>query len=617
MPSKANKPRNSQPKTKLVVKVEKKKKQRPKGKPKTVHRTTVRTLKTSLPRRNQMTQQVKSSGLTRQAQLVALNTLLPYEAPPIRIREEETSMFTMSTALAKHFNFYDIDTGDLVNKGRVCGIISGGAPVWPDLETSISIVSILDSRIYAIVPSFQDLGKGQLKLQSRTFLNPNQSASGVFEFPLTQPFPPVPNKVRLINGGEAYHLYPDDFFVLSGSSDSYGTRHPCIDFEGRRHIWIDAMSPIAVPQATTVSCQFTAVGIQLPNNAGGGGVAQNGNESTMLFCAHRINGSLEEDSNNISCSFDVGTGPNFSATLTIPVSGYYSFSIIGSLYTVVDSVVNATLTNFRVSVDLDTRISCVSKHLINNQLFPTAGKTPFFATEQTHSGSLLIRNTTPNLSKGGMVYAITPGTDMTWWNATSQANVKSEVGLATNRYEGPLEKGAYGWLKPQVRGFRPCNDISTLQDGSTVSVVRSYVASRKSPVKANHPRGMNIYTISPPSEGGLGSAISPTTLTLISTVQFEYTTTNQTPVVSNRAIEMEHIKMAAQLLAQVDVFTENPLHLPQLMAAIQSLGRGASTFYKSNRASFAPLFGALSAFPNPVVSSLGKAAIGLDQLLYG
>lgn len=604
-------------KTKVVTKVEKKKRQRPRPKPKTVHRTTVRTLKTSLPRRNQMTQQVKSSGLSKQAQLVALNTLLPYEAPPIRIREEETSLFSMSTALAKHFNFYDIDTGDLINKGRICGNISGGAPVWPNLETSLSIVSILDSRIYAIVPSFNDFDKGQLKLQARTFLNPNQTSLGTFEFSLTAPTPLVANKVRLINGGEPYHLYPDDFTVLNGSTEAYGNKHPCVDFEGRRHIWIDAISPLAVPQSTTVSCKFDAAGIQIPNNAGGGGVPLNGNEGTLIFSAHRINGSLEEDGNNISCSFNIGTGPNFEAQLVVPVSGYYSFSLMGAVYTVVDTGLSVAFTNFRISVDIDTRITCVSKHLVNTQVFPTAGKTPFFATEQTHSGSLLIRNTTPNLSKGGMIYAITPGTDMTWWNSTSQANVKNEVGLATNRYQGPLDKGAYGWLKPQVRGFRPCNDISTLQDGSSVSVIRSYVASRKSAVKVNHPRGMNIYTISPPAEGGIGSAVTPTTLTLISTVQFEYTTTNQTPVVSNRAIEMEHVKMAAQLLSQVDVFTENPLHLPQLMAAIQSLGRGASNFYKNNRSAFAPIFGALSAFPNPIVATLGKAATGLDSLLFG
>lgn len=202
-------------------------------------KTAKRTLKRGVKMAPRATRMVNGSNLTKEAKMVALNTLLPYEAPPIRIREDETNLFSVSTAVCKHFNFHDIDLTDIIGPTKVCGVLNGGARVWPNLETSMNIVSILDARIYAIVPSFNDFVTfSQLKMQCRSWMNNNQTAPATLEIPITATTQNTAERLRLINGGQPLHLFPNDFRLLSGSADALGLIHPAIDFEDNRYIWM-------------------------------------------------------------------------------------------------------------------------------------------------------------------------------------------------------------------------------------------------------------------------------------------------------------------------------------------------------------------------------------------
>lgn len=568
---------------------------------------------------------VANSGLSKLSQRVALSTLLPYDAAPLRIRADSGDSYATSSAVAKHFNYYDFDVNDIVGQGLLCGDLPGGRKVWPDLEKQVFVVSILDAKIYAIVPSPKPVLDAivQPRYLVRTFMNPSQTSAGRFSIPCVQTAPAgnamAVSLERKINGGEPMELLFDDWPASSGPQ-VYGPKLAALDFEQKRCVWIDALPDGGtMPQCTIVYCMFnTTVPCQLPNNNSAGGPPNNTGESTLNIIATRINGSADEESQSITFSFPPGAGTVFTCTCRLQTSGYWTFAISGTIYTQTATTADLILDNFFVSVDLDVRLTCFAKHLVNGQLFATTTRQPYFATEQTNAGSLLIKNTTPQMMKGGMVYGVSNSTDACWWSAVSDNRIKDEMSQRTSRYQGDLSKGCYGWLRPMQRGFRNCNDTVTIQDGTIVSTLRSYSVSRKSPISTNHFRGMNIFMLVPPNPQSLviAGSTTPCNITLVSAIHFEYTTLNQTPMVSNRGVDLSDVRAASALLAEVEVFTENALHLDAFMSAIRGLASGASSLYSKYRTSFQPLFGALSAFGHPVVSGLGKVALGLDHM-YG
>lgn len=566
-------------------------------------------------------------GYSKEARSVALSTLLPYEASPLRLRADAGDSYAMTSAVAKHFNYYDLNVSELVAQNLVCGILPGGRPVWPDLDKQVNVVSILDAKVWGIVPSAKPIAALaiQPRYLVRSFMNANQVSPGKFRISNMQLALPggaaAVSVERKVNGGEPMDLYFDDWPYSSGPIECLGPKMVAVDYAGKRCVWIDSIGDGGTVQtATIVYVLFnTSSPVQLVNNQSLGGATLNGNESTLSLLATRVGGSADEEVSSMTCSFALGTGPQFVAVCRIPTSGYYHFSIVGALYLLTPSTTDLDLENFSISVDYDSRITCFSKHLINSQLFSASTKVPFFASEQTNAGSMLIKNSTPILSRGGMVYAVSPSSNATWWNSIADNDIRNEMGLTNSRYSGPLEKGIYGWLRPQVRGFRTCNDTQLLGDGTVATTLRSYIVSRKTPEDVFHARGMNLYSLVPPSPNipGIGGAATPCNVTLISAVHFEYTTLNQTPIQSNHAIGIDHLRAATRMLGDVDVFTENGAHVDAFLSAIRSMAGSVKSTYNKYRSGIVPIFSALSSFGHPVVSGLGKAALAADAVING
>ena len=122
---------------------------------------------------------------------------------------------------------------------------------------------------------------------------------------------------------------------------------------------------------------------------------------------------------------------------------------------------------------------------------------------------------------------------------------------------------------------------------------------------------MNVYNIIPPAGNVTG-----TTLQIQYSLLMEYTTENQTPVVSSEAYSNEVVNEMWQILSKTNTFSENPLHMEKFMQAVRDAMTDIGHFYGKHREGFRNLFTALQSFGLPIVSAIGRAGNIADGL-YG
>jgi hypothetical protein len=287
--------------------------------------------------------------------------------------------------------------------------------------------------------------------------------------------------------------------------------------------------------------------------------------------------------------------------------------------------VELVLTNLSIFFTIGNRINVVSRHLINPNVVVSDYNTPIFvAREQTNSGSLLIRNTTPEVLKGGAIWAVSPTSDENWFHYSSLPDrIKSYGGLPVRSYNGDFKNGCYGWLRPQPgASFRDALDSVDYTGGSyfhgegTGSVaLRSYSIDRNGTLLNTRQRGMNVFLIVPP---GSNDNIAPGSVNmncqLLFTVQFEYETASQVPMQQTAGYSQNLNEEVLSMLAEVPTFTENPLHISALGGMAKELGSAIGRFYTQNRTAIKGVFSALSAFGGPVAGALSKGALALDAL---
>lgn len=549
---------------------------------------------------------------------LVMSSVLPYEGPMLRVRAGQQSSISTSSATTRNHIFYDIDLQSVMAVDSVCGTVANRA-VWQNLHEEVSIVSILDARLMGVVPFRTNVVNENNIYSATLFMNPNQDIAGVFVFEKD-------NVLIFGTGGnvrsfgdvndDVYWLDPVDWYP-AGNSDIYGDIHPALDGPDGRYVWIDAMEPdeLVLANQSTITCSLTDLSPiwTIPSNG-------DGRTSTVYLVVE----SLQKTSNQNDTLVYRGTflpggggglGWSTAASAIVEQSGYYRVGVAGQMVldpNVAQDTLNPFTCHFALQYALDRRINIGSRHILNKNIITSSTPSSFnlFDTFAANFGSCLVKNTTPDLFKGGMVYAVTNSTDDSWYTFTSDLDkVISSTADPKLVYNGMWKKGCYGWLRNSCFGFRPGVATTTCKDGTQISCIRSWSISRMSDRENSKWRAMNVYTLSPAE-----AFAAKITTTLLFTVQFEYTTLSQIPVQSSKAIL--NIQPALQALCEAPSFTENPLHLGKFMEIVRSAGRNMLEFYKDNRKTAVPMFAALSSFGGPIGSMVGRALTGLDSALF-
>lgn len=584
--------------------------------------------RTMLAPRALRTAAVSDSTLKSETKALLSAMLLPYEGALPRVRTKGQTCVSESSAVSRNHVFYNIDISSVVQEDSLCGQLFDGTRVFQNLSSQTYVINVLDARVVGITPYRKSSNlSNPCSYFCNAFMNPNQTDASNFIF-----------RKQIAGFGSAgtdertFGKTPDDVFWLDfcdflpvNSSDMYGPLHPPVDGPAGRYIWIDAQLDEVIDERDITNVQITMnkqniwfIPQKIPNDV---------LQSRVFFVAESLPASSDASDVVVYSSCFIPdivplpvAGSSFMFTaLNIKHSGYYRLGICGQLVKNPDlpgNEVNSDLVleNVQIQINTDRRINIGTRHIVNPNIVSTntPGAFNLFDRIATNFGSCLIKNVTPELFKGGQMYAIANVTDKFWYDFTKDGQTINSSSSDPNlTYSGNLSKGAYGWLRNEHFGFRPGVETGTF--GSTLtSTTRSFVATRLSDRENAIIRAQNLYLIVPPPQGTNIGNVFPK-FTVMFTVQFEYTTLNQIPMQSSRAID--DLEGAMAILKRTNTFTENPLHLGKFGDIIKSAGRSIADFYRDNRSAAKGLFSALSAFGGPVAGLLGKAGSVIDALV--
>jgi len=226
-----------------------------------------------------------------------------------------------------------------------------------------------------------------------------------------------------------------------------------------------------------------------------------------------------------------------SATITVTTGGYYSFRFA-------ELTASQTVTNFSIGYG-------TVGHVYAHRSSPDYDS--FIATIancRVLAGSLLVQNQTAILNKqGSIVMAQLPeGTD---WFAYRNNNA---IATASRAYNGNLESGAHGWLRPKAEeDFKMHKDVAVNGTGQLCATTYSL-----------RPRSGYI--------GVAGNTTDPTDFAgqLRYCQVLEFTSTKQYYSMDTSSIPPNLYREAIDLLKDVVQFHENPLHWSGLIKSIRS-----------------------------------------------
>lgn len=142
----------------------------------------------------------------------------------------------------------------------------------------------------------------------------------------------------------------------------------------------------------------------------------------------------------------------------LPCSGYYHFSVtflgatalgenvtfLSSPHTVFGS--GGAVANLQIGMD-NNPMQQVFRHTFM-QGAHGLDQSSLIATARTNGVCALLQNMSPELTKGGTVYAVQQPGDVYWPTSIHDLQSVTDVNLSL-RYIGPWEKGYFGYVKPQ------------------------------------------------------------------------------------------------------------------------------------------------------------------------
>lgn len=517
------------------------------------------------------------------------------------------------------------------NDYPACGTYSNSLKVWGDLSVSVPVVSILDYRLLAVVPcrsADQVLPRtGTVCYSSSEFYNHIQQSPGVFTVPAPVYFdgaPPAvaPNNRNISSDGSVMWLDFSDFnpdFSYGGTESVYGVLHPALDNQRDRYIWIDAHSTENNMEAKQEN--GSVLEVFLTPRSGlriGPDEATESNLTTLSLVIQRLPSASESNDDFRRSQFYLAaTDVQSMAAVLVQKSGYYKIGIFGSFLDDDPNILDKTFDSVKISYFASKKLNVFSRHIVNTNIPITTdiGSKTFMVKEQTLAGAMLLSNDSPEIVKGGRMYAVSIPNGNSWLHYTSNpALLKSSNSDSNLKYSGDLSSGAYGWLKNDHLEFRTANEVVSYSTGSN-GTARSFSIAAMSESSESIVRGCNVYSLIPPT-GNLNT-LANSVFTLMMVSVFEYTTESQVPVISYPPADPFTASGVQNILTGAPVFTCNPLHLADFSRLISGAARSVSEFYQSNRDWFRTGFKALSAFNSPIISGLGIAATAADQALFG
>jgi hypothetical protein len=456
-------------------------------------------------------------------------------------------------------NFTDLSAASVSHLPELISTVEGGAItyLWGDATLyGIPFVHLFDAAILGVVPAKGPNYSGSGSTCTYTcglFWGDSWPFGTQFVAPQIAAGTVTTGPGRNIgSSGEAF-IIPTSF-VLSAGPSSYGNVHPCVDTgEGRRAVWIDASA--SDPAVVT----FTMMTDVNTSTASGALFAYATRETTGV--------EVGSEAPVVFPSFTaVSTNAVTTSSGNIEASGYYSFKWAGTLN---PNVPTNSCGFSSVAISIVTRTSLVSRHIINP--WPVVDSVPTMELVQVNGASLLLHNTQARIGQGGMVYATSLFGNQSWPAFVSNTSLITSCNRM-DHYQGGLDKGIYGFIKPCHRPpLRSFVDV----DSEGIPLLHSYV---QDPGASTTTRslGGNVYYVTPP--GGDTSSY-PVTATLTFTVTYQFTTVSQMWNLSLPPTCVSLLEDALAALGQMSPFTENPIHVAAILAAIRALAGFAVMAY--------------------------------------
>lgn len=579
-----------------------------------------------------------SIGNSATVRKYVMQALLPYNCVPSRILEDANTNDD-PTAVASNYEYYDINLTKLMKTNLQvisdpdvprCGALAGGARVWGDFQNGVPIVSIMDTRLLAIVPERTNSGLPRTlpcTYRATAFMNPIQQEPGQFVLAASNEslgFLSPPDQFRMLDTDvlwlDMLDLVPVKYEPL-GYEAPYGPIHPVLDADNSRYFWVDAHGT-----ATSVAHDSNGSVIEVtfvPRTGMDIDSGSTGQQETVKLVVEKLSTStMESDKVLLMADFEDQLPDHLTrAGVPIQISGYYRVGIKGLFNdTLMNTANNRYADGFEVNYHLSRQLNIVSKHIVNTNcvLVTDPNSHVMQVKEQCLSASMLISNSTPEASKGGRVYASILPNGSNWQALTSDlSKLRSSVQNSNRKFNGDLSKGVYGWLHCQNYGFRPFNDVISFTNSGSAGCLRSYSLTQKTTTPGSQLRGCNVFYLQPPAVSGNAgintNSFGDQVFTLQMAVNFEYTTQSLIPVTAPVMLNAAVMQEVRNILMLSPTFTENPLHI----ADFKRIAESAGDFYRAHRGKFQTAFSALASFGNPVLKALGMAANAADGALLG
>lgn len=537
---------------------------------------------------------IPSSSMSAEARSILLQTVLPFASRPIRIRSQTSSTTSIPTAVCQHYSNYNINFNELTEVTLGIPLTQGQLfnqkPVWGSLTTAIPIVNIMDPYLLGIVPS-RNFQPDIHEYLANGFANQNQISNGILTWGPTDDATNIVD-VGVSEGGIA-PLDICQWTFFNNGLGPYGPTHPCLDAGQHRVFWVDA-SPDH-PAAITMQ-------ISLEDNT------EISNNQFFLAVQRIIPDGSDTTDFSVSKPFPAAVTYGTSiATLYLNYSGYYRLGFKG--------FVNCVVPTTRVAIGITSlyykpTVQIVSKHIINNNITTTVTGRNIFDRSQVLSASLLITNNSPLLNLGGTVFALSVNESTSWQDLTSSQETITDSNSLLS-YKGLWSKGVYGWIRPTL----PYTFRRLVDSQSSLSVTPA-IRSQSVCTDPTYPNtcinGMNVYLLALPNTT---DAASVQVATLRFSVNIEYTTLNQTPVLSRSSISPISLEEASLLLGDFPNFSENGEHLTAFTNFVNRVLNGGQKLLLGAKPYMMPVASMISMFPHPMAQMIAAMIRTADKNL--
>jgi hypothetical protein len=366
-----------------------------------------------------------------------------------------------------------------------------------------------------------------------------------------------PSQYNVVCPGNLWRWFPNEEYrpVLThvtwrAGPKRYGDFQPVAHNAETQAFWVDA-SP-----TDTASLTFSLTAI---DDCGCSAYS-----IRLVLHRHLGDGDVEEGYNS---EFNIPvTGGTVNGVLTpITAAGYYSICMRVLSFPPAGLVTNRLLAFTINNLYFTMQPSLCHRHIVHPDIATGDGRV--IQDVRVLGSAFLASNVTAEFFKGGAIYAQQTPPRSAWFEGCESpaAIMANNVHLT---YDGPLQKGFYGFVKPQgleALSLRPALDPIT--DG----ICGSYLHRVFTPFASTGQ--IQVLFLPPDTTASTNSAAC--TLVVHFTRSMEFTSQSQIVNVNCSQLSREQLLAIMDALDRMPQFFENPLHWAQIKAAIANSARWA------------------------------------------